>query len=223
MNNEKYRLFDISLLFLIYIMGTYYGVNWNRVFGYNRPKIITISRDDIIEVSKTSQNIDGKPLSKTRQIPYSPESFKFRMVHRIPKKNYREEFSVIFRKKNIVMGLEAKDNSEGKRKFFKNSQIIGTRGENDYRDNEFILLLNLVDFLSINYQNKPEKFIQTVTTFELDCRFDGKNVHRKIEITNIDDKLADNPDDNIFKLKFLMLHLVRIANFNNLFRENQAK
>lgn len=209
----KYRFFDIGIAILIWFIGTGFGVNWDRVLGTEKDLVIDISPDEIIEESKIPQNIDGRPLSKTQQISASPEIFEFRMVHRIPGENYREEFAEIFGRKYVVISLNVTDFKDGKKRTYTKSCGIADRHKDDYFKDELITFLNLIDFPGIKYKENPGNpgDIRTITKFELNCSFEGKNIHREIEITNIDDKLAEKPNDDIFKLKFLMVDIERMG------------
>ncbi len=119
----------ICLLILLFAISNQFicGIDTTMVnFCFAEEEYTTEPPGKSMDLSNVPQNIDGTPLSKTRQIPYNPKSLKFRVVHKIPAQQYQEEFTSIYKNGKITGALKVGDIRKGQKRTFNNSVSLGS-------------------------------------------------------------------------------------------------
>lgn len=138
------------------------------------------------------------------RIPITDKDFYFEMKHTVPDKNYSEKFQ--YKKDgngDILRCLEVSQLIEGKTVTLKTAWIgFDKTKEND----RLIKVLNFNNYLELPGNisasvKKPKN--NTVTTFILSYKANGKSINKTVKINNID-RLVKLNNRNAIKLKMVM-------------------
>ena len=145
----------------------------------------------------------------SEKIPYKNDGFSFSMYHYITKTKQKENFYYTITKDGTITGKIrfVRYNKTGKKEVLSKDAPIGFLDKRFPEEHAMIKLLNYNDFLEIPNFTSDKKNIKTVTVFQAKYKYKGKNFLKKVKIYNIDELFRKGDNEDIIKLKFIMLYV----------------
>jgi hypothetical protein len=141
------------------------------------------------------------PVSADDVIPLKPDSFYFRLTHKLVEKKQVEHIFFVCSDKKYIKALLIDHKGQKKKPEIKSSRPIEDT-------KQLIKILNHAGFMRQNSfpsGTKPHN-IKTMTEFELKYTHKGRTFYKYVSVPNIDELCLNPANTNALKIKAIMIY-----------------